>query len=164
MSSDVSNTIFLQLLDQGVCSALPSLRCRFMTVLNTDFKCPGNLSSPELQHSSYGSHNKSFEVLLPDLPMSYFADPERSLTSLAHISAPCLSVLQLPSLGTPVNSFSAGNILIAIIYNCAIPLQSSASASRNLHNQGVENAIQHYFWASLIPHCTFNTQLPVKVW
>ena len=95
--------------------------------------------------------------------MSYFEDPKRYLTSLAHISAPCLSVLQLPSLDTPVNSFSGDNILIAIIYNCAIPLQSSASASRNLHNQGVENAIQHYFWASLIPHCTFNTLLPVKV-
>ena len=53
--------------------------------------------------------------------------------------------------------------MIAIINNYAIPLCSSASAPRNLHNQGVENAIQNCIYSSLIPHFTFNTQLTVNV-
>ena len=138
-----------------------------MTLFNADFKCSVKLPSQGIRSSAYGLHNKSIKVLLPDHPISHFHDSKHYsklyLTSMAHNSAPCLSVLLLSSMDSLVNCFSGDNILIAIIYNCAIPLHSSASTSRNLHNQGVENAIQHYFCSSLISHCTFDTQLPVKV-
>ena len=157
----VSNTKFLQLMDQRMCSVLPSFYYSFMTLSDADFKCSVKLPSQGIQSSTYGLCNESSEVLLTDLHMSHFQDSKHYLISIAYNSAPRLSVLPLSSMDAIVKCFLADNILIAIIYNCAIPLHNSASVSRKLHNQGVESAIQNYFYSSLIPHFTSDTQLTV---
>ncbi len=163
VSSDISNIHFLQLMDRAMFSVLPDFYFGFFLLSNNDFKCSVKPPSPRIHSSTDGICNEPLEVLLSDLHVYHFQGTTLPLTSTTCNSVPYPSVL-LPSLmDTIVKCYPAGTILIAIIDNCAISLHSSALAPRNLHNQGVENAIQNYFYCSLMLHFTLDTQSPVNV-
>ena len=136
---------FLQLMDQAMFSVLPSFYFGFFLLSDANFKCSVKPSSQRIHSSTDGLCNEPVEVLLSDLPVYHFQDTKHYLTSMTCNSVPHLSVLLLSSMDAIVKCYSAGTILIAIIDNCAISLHSSALAPRNLHNQGVENAIQNCF-------------------
>ena len=163
VSSDIFNMESLQLMDQVIFSVIPSFYYGFFQHSNADFKCSVKPSSQRPYSFTYGLCNEPVEVLPSDLPVYHFQDTKHYLPSETCNSVPCLSVLLLSSMDSLVKRFSAGNILIAIINNCAISLHSSASAPRNLHNQGVENAIQHCFYCSVMLHFVLDTQSPVNV-